>query len=51
MGDVTTRIATWLDLVLDVDPEHDKPPIVYEFSNDETFESTDHTSSGVYDGS
>jgi len=46
------RDYSWLDLVLEADPDHYEPEEgVYEFSNGRKFESTDKSDSGIYDGS
>jgi hypothetical protein len=46
----TFTIRPWLEEVLKADPDHYKKDIVYQFSNDRQFVSTDDTDSGVYDG-
>lgn len=38
-----------LSLVVEVDKDHYKPDIVYEFSNGRKFESTDRATSGIYE--
>jgi hypothetical protein len=48
---MTTTEVPWLDIVLEADDEYYETEDVYEFSNGRTFESTDKTDSGVYDGS
>jgi len=40
----------WLEEVLRADKDHYKKDVVYEFTNDRKFESTDSTDEGVYDG-
>ena len=46
------RDYSWLALVLTHDPKHHVPDEdVYQFSNGRKFKTTDHTDSGVYDGS
>jgi len=46
---VATEIS-WLDLVVEQDPDHYENEVVYEWSNGREFESTDSTDSGVYSG-
>ena len=42
---------TWLSIVVEADPDHYlTDEVVYEFSNDRKFESTDDQDTGVYDG-
>ena len=43
------REISFLGMILEADPEHYKPDVAYEFSNDREFESTDHTDSGIYE--
>ena len=51
MGEVTTSEKTLLDIVLEADPDHYEPEVVYEFNDGQRkFKSTDRTSSGIYDG-
>jgi hypothetical protein len=48
---VTTSTFTWEDLVAYTDREYTKKDYyVYEFSDGRQFDSTDHTDSGIYDG-
>lgn len=49
---VTTSEYTWEQLVAEADKDYSrKDYTVYEFSNGREFTSTDHTNSGIYDGS
>jgi len=46
----TTSERNILDIVLELDEAHYEPEVVYEFSNERKFKSTDRTDSGIYDG-
>lgn len=46
---VSTRTFSWLDQCIRTwGKDWNKHEVVYQFSNNRTFESTDHTTSGVY---
>lgn len=47
----STRDFDLLSIVLELDPDHYKPDVAYEFSGGRRFLSTDSSDSGVYDGS
>jgi hypothetical protein len=53
MSDTPTfREIDFLSVVVDHDPDHYKhDEVVYKFSNKREFTTTDHTDSGIYDGS
>ena len=44
----STRDFDWLSLVLEMDPDHYKPEVIYDFTGNRKFLSTDASDSGVY---
>ena len=48
-NEVTIRITDMLSEVLKADKDHYETDIAYEFSNGRKFESSDKSSSGIYE--